>query len=320
MKATGRQLEQAPERRPVGARTAAQTGGARAAVTQAAARSDLLSISVVTPSFNQAEYLGQTLRSVVDQGYGALEYVVVDGGSSDGSADLIREYEPSLAWWVSEPDGGHAPGLNKGFAHTSGEIMGWINSSDVYFPWTLATVSAVFSDLPEVHWLGGLPAQLDPAGRLIAVWPHRQLTRYDLIGEAGSLQQEGVFWRRSLWEAAGARVDEARPYAFDLELWLRFSQLAPFHSVNVPLGGFRYHADRRGDRDGSPYRTEKRALTYSARARLSPADRRRVQMARATANPPGMLARRALTSLGLAASLQQPTVVFDVPQGRWCLR
>lgn len=111
------------------------------------------SISIVTPSYNRRRYLGDTIRSVLATGYPALEYAVVDGQSSDGSAELIAGHASRLAWWVSEPDGGQYDAINKGFARTSGEIMGWLNSDDLYLPWTLTVVGEVFAGLPQVEWI-----------------------------------------------------------------------------------------------------------------------------------------------------------------------
>src|SRR3954447_3859663 len=116
-------------------------------------RATLPKISVVTPSFNQAEYLEETLRSVLDQEYTNLEYIVIDGGSTDGSVDIIRRYEDRLAYWVSEPDQGQYDALNKGFARTTGEIMAWLNSDDKYLDWTFSSVAEAMSKLPEIEWL-----------------------------------------------------------------------------------------------------------------------------------------------------------------------
>ena len=122
-------------------------------------------ISVITPSYNQGEYLEATLRSVLDQDYEELEYVVIDGGSTDGSVQIIERYASRLAYWVSEPDRGHAHALNKGFERATGDILCWINSSDMYYPWTLRTVAEVFTQLPGVEWITGVASWFDVGGR-----------------------------------------------------------------------------------------------------------------------------------------------------------
>jgi len=127
---------------------------------------------------------------------------VVDGGSTDGSVAIIRRHENRIKHWVSEPDRGHADALNKGFAVTSGEIMGWLNTTDIYYPRTLATVADVFRDVPEVEWIEGIPRYVDCGARPRYVAP-AFCDKYDfLAGAETCIQQESVFWRRSLWEKA----------------------------------------------------------------------------------------------------------------------
>ena len=215
-------------------------------------------ISVVTPSFNQGEFVEATLRSVITQNDPRVEYVVIDGGSTDGSVEIIRRYEDDLAFWVSEPDRGHAAAINKGFAHTSGEIMCWINSSDLYYPWTLETVRQIFTDLPQVQWIKGLPTEFGSSAGPKGVGRNYH-NRYDfLAGNYRWIQQESVFWRRSLWERAGGRLNEDLRYAADFDLWLRFFRLAELHHVTTILGGFRIHGDRLGAAD--KYRPEAASL------------------------------------------------------------
>ena len=217
---------------------------------------DAMKISIVTPSFNQKAYLESTLDSVLGQGFADLEYVVVDGGSTDGSVDTIREHEAQLAWWVSEPDNGLYHAVNKGFARTSGEIMGWINSSDTHYPWTLQTVAEIFSQLPEVEWILGVPSEFGLTGGPKKVTP-AFFNIYDVAaGNYRWIQQESVFWRRRLWERAGEGLDERLPRIADLELWLRFLRLTPLYHVETLLGGFRNHDDRLGDQSDGRYERE----------------------------------------------------------------
>ena len=132
----------------------------------------LPTISIVTPSFNQRVFLPAAMSSILGQEYPALEYVVIDGGSTDGSVDVIRSEAGRLAYWCSEPDGGQYKGINKGFARTRGDIMAWLNADDMYTPWALSVVGEVFAQLPEVQWLTtACPLSLDARGRVVACHP-----------------------------------------------------------------------------------------------------------------------------------------------------
>jgi glycosyltransferase involved in cell wall biosynthesis len=273
-------------------------------------------ISIVTPSFNQAEYLRATMASVLDQGYERLEYVVVDAASTDGSAGIVAEQSARLAWWVSEPDAGHTDGLNKGFAHTGGEVMGWVNSSDLQLPWTLRTVGEVFRDLPEVQWVVGLQTWAGPDGVPRESWPTRW-NRYDFIGgHYAWLQQESVFWRRSLWERAGGRIDPAVRYACDFSLWLRFMDLAPLYHLPLPLGVYRAHEVRRGT-DGGAYGRETRELWEAWVAAKSAAERRRGRIATLLRGRPGELWCETLDRLPLAPWYRHPRLESDAAGGVW---
>jgi len=197
-------------------------------------------ISLVTPSFNQAAFLETTLRSVLDQGYPNLEYVVVDGSSTDGSRDILERYSDRLAWWVSEPDRGHAHAINKGFARTTGEIMGWINSDDILLPGSLALAAAAFETDSEVEWLTSTVTVLDPAGSIIDSWGHLRWTRSGFFHLSHRwIQQESTLWRRSLWERAGGHVDEEL-VACDFELWARFFRHARLFHTPGSIGAFRF--------------------------------------------------------------------------------
>ena len=231
----------------------------------------LPSLAIVTPSFNQAPYLDAALRSVLDQNYPALEYVVMDGGSTDGSAAIIRGHEARLTSWVSERDGGQYSAVAAGFARTKGEILGWLNSDDSYAPWAFSVVGEIFAQFPEIEWLTtGRPLFWDAAGRAVRCEAVRGYSRAAFFdGEhlpddsalgLGCIQQESTFWRRSLWDRAGG-FDPEFPLAGDFALWARLFSHAPLHAVNVPLGGFRSHGDQKTGRAFADYATEaERAL------------------------------------------------------------
>ncbi|MGA2819244.1 MAG: glycosyltransferase family 2 protein [Anaerolineales bacterium] len=208
-------------------------------------------ISVVTPSFNQGRFLEACMRSVLDQRYPELEYIVIDGGSTDGSLDIIRKYSNQLRFWRSAPDAGHMAALNEGFSKSSGEVMAWINSDDKYVPWAFQAIADVFTKFPQVQWLTTLfPLVMDEEDRVLSCKQTEGYNRAafyrgrNLRRESGFysfvIEQESTFWRRSLWEEAGGRVDEALKVGGDFELWARFFEHADLYALAVPLACFRF--------------------------------------------------------------------------------
>lgn len=189
-------------------------------------------VTVVTPSLNQAPFLEQTLRSVLDQDGAGLEYLVMDGGSTDGSADIIRRYADRLAYWQSQPDGGQSAAINEGFARSTGEIMGWLNSDDRLAPGALQTVVTVFADHPECEWLAGAGEIVSEKGKVLPpVVPGSMDFDSLLEWERHPLFQPAVFWRRSLWRRAGG-LDPELHFCMDLDLWLHFARLT--RGVAIP--------------------------------------------------------------------------------------
>ena len=213
-------------------------------------------VSIVTPNLNRAHFLRQTMDSVLAAECADLAYVVMDGGSNDGSLAVIEERRRHLHAVVSEPDGGVYEALNRGFAQTDGEVMGWINSGDIIFPDSLSIICEIFEQHPQIEWLTShVLSFLDESGRLVEQHVHPGVARESYLrgehlqgfspGRTLSLiQQESTFWRRSLWEKAGARLDTSLRLAADFELWTRFFEYAELWSVSAPLGAFRRHADQ----------------------------------------------------------------------------
>jgi glycosyltransferase involved in cell wall biosynthesis len=213
----------------------------------APAPSGLPKVSLVTPVFNSARYLEATIRSVLGQEYPNLEYVIIDGGSTDGSVEIIRKYESQLHGWVSEPDRGMYDAINKGFARSSGEGMGWISATDMLHAGSLFVVGSVFSAFSEVEWITGRPTGFSDDGMAVEFLSLRQWSRMPFLAGANRyIQQESTFWRRSLWERAGSRVDDSRRNCSDFELWVRFFRYARLYPVDALIGGFRSHPDSLG--------------------------------------------------------------------------
>ncbi len=181
-------------------------------------------ISIVTCSLNQSRFIGAAIRSVLAQDYPALEYIVVDGGSTDGSREIIRRYQERLAWWVSEPDAGQTDALIKGFRRSTGEIMGWLCSDDVMLPGTLRAVAESFSRERETHALYGDAVWIDEDGRVLGYKKEIGFHRFIWLWSYNYIPQPSTFWRREIYERVGG-LDGSYQLAMDGELWERFSRV-----------------------------------------------------------------------------------------------
>jgi len=213
--------------------------GIPARYARESAPADAPVISIVTPSFNQAQFLEATVRSVLDQRYPKLEYIVQDGGSTDGSIDILRRHAHGLAGWESRPDRGQTHAINLGMQRTTGSIMAYLNSDDLLLPGSLAYVARYFHEHPDVDVVYGHRVLIDVDGQEIGRWvlpPHDD----QVIKYTDFIPQETMFWRRRAWEAVGGAFDESFRFALDWDIILRF-QAAGLRFVRLPrfLGAFR---------------------------------------------------------------------------------
>ncbi|MCX8522323.1 glycosyltransferase [Chryseobacterium formosus] len=197
-------------------------------------------ISIITPNFNGGDYLEETIKSIIDQDYPNLEYIIIDGGSTDNSIDIIKKYENHLAYWVSEPDNGLYHAIQKGLEKSSGEIMAWLNSDDIYHKKALFTVAEIFTNCKPVKWLQGLPTTIDEKGRTIATEKFKSWSKLDYyLGKFEWIQQESTFWHRDLWLQADSKINSNLKLAGDLDLWLRFFRYEKLYVTSALIGGFR---------------------------------------------------------------------------------
>ena len=198
-------------------------------------------ISIIVPSYNQAQFLEATLLSIIHQQYANLELIVLDGGSTDGSVDIIRRYEKWISHWESGKDGGQVSALNKGFVMSSGAILAWVNSDDILLPGALESVSNVLTtgNLPKV--IVGKSLQIDEHGiPYYAVCGLPPTVGSLLFESCAGYDQPAVFWNRAAAEATG-RLNPDFPLAFDRDFFLRLASKAKFRRLDSYLAGFRHH-------------------------------------------------------------------------------
>lgn len=225
-------------------------------IRASAGESGLPRISVVTPSLNQGAFLERTILSVLNQDYPNLEYIVMDGGSRDGSLEIIKSYERRISFWNSEKDAGQSDGINKGFLRCTGDILAWLNSDDTYLPGTLKKVAAFFVAHPMVDVLYGDAHIVDEKNSVVRDLKEVRFSKAALRSWQLNLVQPSTFWRREVFFAAGMLRPKFH-YAMDVDLWFRFLNVgAAFAHIPEFLSNFRLHAASKSVSQGRAFAPE----------------------------------------------------------------
>jgi glycosyltransferase involved in cell wall biosynthesis len=215
---------------------------------------------MVTPSYNQGKFIEETIRSVLLQGYPNLEYIIIDGGSTDSSVEIIKKYEKWLTYWVSEPDRGQSHAINKGFGKASGKIYSWLNSDDYLLKNTLMNISIAYKDSPEAGgWCGGC-LLVDPDNKILGVrWP----PRLDLEGIAdwgnNHFGQPACFFSQKVWRECGP-LEEGLHYEMDFDLWLKIAKAFSIEKVNDVLAAAYIHGESKIGRGEGPFKVEQASI------------------------------------------------------------
>ncbi len=200
-------------------------------------------ISIVTPSYNQGQYIEETILSVLNQNYPNIEYIIIDGGSTDNTLAVIKKYESSISFWISEKDKGQTAAINKGLVKTTGDIINWINSDDIFLPKAFYTIATFFMDNKKIDYCYGNRILIDAFGN---VTDYHFLPEYRITNSGYTVAQETMFWRRRLMNNIGL-LDETLKFAMDFEYFLRFFKNGKGKKLPNFLGGFRIHDEHKSN-------------------------------------------------------------------------
>lgn len=208
-------------------------------------------VSIITPSYNQAQFIEQTILSVKDQDYPNIEHIVIDGGSTDGTLDILKKYLDSIKW-VSEPDEGQSQAINKGFTKAQGEIIGWINSDDFYLPGAVNVAVNALAESPDIDAIYGYCAKVDENNKTTEVLKSPEFDRRVIFSNPCIINQQTVFFRRSLLNKVGL-LDESLHYAMDFDLWIRMAKVGEFKLVPEVLAAYRLTSDCKSVADSQKF-------------------------------------------------------------------
>ena len=216
-----------------------------------------MKITIITPSYNQGQFIEQTIQSVLGQNYSNLEYIVMDGGSTDNTVEILKKYEGKLKWF-SKKDKGQSDAINKGLKMATGSVVAWINSDDYYLPGTLQKVANEFEKNTNLKWFTGDYIIIDAKGKEIHSFVRAykkffsQFSSISTLSLLNYINQPSTFWRRAFIKQIGY-LNESYRYCMDYDLWLRFMKVSPPAIINYPLSAFRIHSASKG---GSQYKAQ----------------------------------------------------------------
>jgi glycosyltransferase involved in cell wall biosynthesis len=212
-----------------------------------------MKISIVVPCYNMEQYIEKTIQSIINQQYPNLELIIVDGGSTDKTLDILSRYTKYIHLLISEKDEGQYNAINKGLSKATGDVLAWLNADDVYFPWTFEHVSIFFNNYPKQSWISGSTSLMNEKGVInglndnIITKPNYFVKNgWFRSGLYGYLQQEGMFWKKELWDKVGG-LNENYKLAADFELWTKFSNHSTLVSFGLPLSCFRIRQNSRSN-------------------------------------------------------------------------
>lgn len=221
-------------------------------------------ITIITPNYNQDKFLERTIQSVLDQQYPNLEYIIIDGGSTDKSLDIIKTYEPHLAAWISEPDRGQAHAINKGLKTSSGDWVGWQNSDDIYYEGAFEELAKATLCSNGVDLLIGDIMLINAQDQILRDVRYVKPTYRSLLAEGMVIASQSAFWRRSVHTEIGY-LDERYHCSFDYEWFLRLLRKSRGRHINKCLGGFRLHNQTKTSTISSRFSTENEIITNNRR-------------------------------------------------------